>query len=266
MIEYELFDNITADALFLQGKYREAFERYFHGATELRDERAAFDLAYMYHRGFYVPTNYPMARKFYHAASAMEGGAPLFNLALMEIRGLGAPPDLKAALRHMEEAAALDSPDAQLYLGTAYTIGCVFDPLNIECLSMIPFYRVIPRTEQNLLTGAGLDPELENERFSVIEADEQGAIEMFARATRHRDDTYISPQIGAARVALGQALIEGFGPEYDPRKGYRLLEKAALANGSREAAAYLTAHREEAHIYGIDAGRTKYLLGGEAEE
>ena len=107
MIEYELFDNITADALFLQGKYREAFERYFHGATELRDERAAFDLAYMYHRGFYVPTNYPMARKFYHAASAMEGGAPLFNLALMEIRGLGAPPDLKAALRHMEEAAAL---------------------------------------------------------------------------------------------------------------------------------------------------------------
>ena len=34
----------------------------------------------------------------------------------------------------------------------------------------------------------------------------------------------------------------------------------------RTAAAYITAHREEVHIYGIDAGRTKYLLGGEAEE
>lgn len=259
MIEYEIFDNITADALFLQGNYREAFERYFHGATELRDDRAAFDLAYMYHRGFHVPVNYPMARKFYHAASAMEGGAPLFNLALMEIRGLGDRPDLRSALRHMEEAAALDSPDAQLYLGTAYTIGCVFDPLNIECLSMIPFYRVIPRTEQTLLTGAGLDPELENERFSVIEADEQSAVEMFARATRHRDDTYISPQIGAARVAMGQALIEGFGMEYDPRRGYRLLEKAALVNGSREAAAYLTAHREEARIWGISEARIAYL-------
>ena len=266
MIEYEIFDNITADALLLQGKHREAFERYFHGATELLDDRAAFDVAYMYHRGFYVPTNYHMARKFYHAASAMEGGAPLFNLALMEIRGLGEAPDFRAALRHMEEAAALKCVDAQLYLGTAYTIGCVFDPLNIECLSMIPFYRVISRTEQALLTGAGLDPQLEDERFSVIEADEYAATEMFDRATRHRDDTYISPQIGAARVALGQALIEGFGAEYSPRKGYRLLEKAALENNSREAAAYLTVHREEARIYGIDAARTKYLLGGESEE
>ena len=119
MIEYEIFDNITADALFLQGKYKEAYDRYFHGAIELRDSRAAFDLAYMYHRGIYVPTNYHMARKFYHAASTLEGGAALFNLALMEIRGLGEAADLRAAHRHMEEAAAIDCVDAQLYLGTA---------------------------------------------------------------------------------------------------------------------------------------------------
>lgn len=259
MIEYEIFDNVTADALFLQGKHREAFERYFHGATELHDERAAFDLAYMYHRGFYVPTNYPLARKFYHAASAMEGGAPLFNLALMEIRGLGAPPDLRAAIRHMEEAAALDNPDAQLYLGTAYTLGCVFDPLNIECLSMIPFYRVIPRTEQPLLWNGGGDTVLEDERFSVIEADEVAATEMFSRATKHKDDTYISPQIGAARVALGQALIEGFGTDYDPRRGYKLLERAALENGSREASAFLIAHHAEARIWGITEGKLALL-------
>lgn len=263
MVEYEIFDNITADALFLQGKHREAFERYFHGATELRDERAAFDLAYMYHRGFYVPRNYAMARKFYHAASAMEGGAPLFNLALMEIRGQGEAPDLKSALRHMEEASALDCPDAQLYLGTAYTLGCVFDPLNIECLSMIPFYRVIPRAEQALLWSGEYDATLEDERFSVIEADEQKATEMFTRAASHKDDTYISPQIGSARLALGQALIEGFGMEYDPRRGYQLLEKAALENGSREAAAFLTAHREEARIWGIAERKLAMLTQGE---
>jgi TPR repeat protein len=251
MMEYEIFDNITADALFLQGKHAEAFERYFHGATVLHDSRAAFDAAYMYHRGFHVPRNYPMARKFYRAASAMEGGAALFNLALMEIRGLGEVPDLKAAHRHMEEAAALDCVDAQLWLGTAYTLGCVFDPINIECLSMIPFYRVIPREERALLWGAQEDPNLENERFSVIEADETEAVRMFELAARQKDDTYISPQIGAGKLALGQALIEGFGMDYDPRRGYRLLERAALENGSREALAYLAAHREEARLYGL---------------
>ena len=263
MIGYEIFDNITADALFLQGKYKEAYDRYFHGATALHDERAAFDLAYMYHRGIYVPTNYPLARKFYHAAAILEGGAARFNLALMEIRGLGAAADLRAAHRHMEEAAALDCVDAQLYLGTAYTLGCIFDPLNIECLSMIPFYRIIPRKEQALLWGTPPDPTLEEERFSVIEADEQFATEMFARAAAHKDDTYISPQIGAARVAMGQALIEGFGMEYDPRRGYRLLERAALENGSREAAAYLTAHREEARVWGISERKIERLSQGE---
>jgi TPR repeat protein len=263
MIEYEVFDNITADALFLQGKHKEAFERYFYGATGLHDSRAAFDVAYMYHRGFHVPTNYPLARKFYRAAAALEGGAALFNLALMEIRGLGAPPDLRAAARHMEEAAAIDCIDAQLYLGTAYTLGCVFDPLNIECLSMIPFYRVISRTEQRLLWNGTGDPTLEDERYSVIEADEQAAVEMFERATRHRDDTYVSPQIGAARVAVGQALIEGFGMEYDPRRGYQLLERAALENGSREAAAFLVAHQQEARVWGIPERRLAMLSQGE---
>ena len=40
---------------------------------------------------------------------------------------------------------------------------------------------------------------------------------------------------------------------------YQLLEKAALENGSREAAAYLTAHGEEAKIYGINPARIALL-------
>jgi hypothetical protein len=113
-----------------------------------------------------------------------------------------------------------------------------------------------------LWNGTG-DPTLEDERYSVIEADEQAAVEMFERATRHRDDTYVSPQIGAARVAVGQALIEGFGMEYDPRRGYQLLERAALENGSREAAAFLVAHQQEARVWGIPERRLAMLSQGE---
>ncbi len=260
----DFFDNIKADTLFLKGNYREAYEHYFRGAVELHDSRAAFDLAYMYHQGIYVPRNYRFARDFYFAASNMENGAPLFNLALMNIRGLGMKPDLRIAFTQMKQAAEMGCVDAQMYLGTAYTLGCVFDPLNIECISMIPFYRVIHRKENLMLRGVGDDPELENERYSIIDPDEYEATQMFAKAAAQEDDTYISPQIGHARVLLGQALIEGFGSEYDPREGYRLISQAAFENDSKEASAFLVAHGESAIAYGISPSIIKYL--GEQKE
>lgn len=258
----KIFDQLTADTLFLKGDHQAAFEMYFKGATEYHDSRAAFDLAYMYHRGFYVPVNGLMARKFYHAASAMDGGAALFNLALLHLRGIGGAVDFAAAYDCMKRAAADGCVDAQLYLGTAYTLGCVFDPINIECLSMIPFPRVIKRDpETMMLCGAGADAAMEDKRFEIIEADEVDAVEMFRMAASHKDDTYINEQIGAAKFTLGQALIEGVGMEYSPRKGYRLIERAAAEHDSKEAAHFLLTHREEARVYGIDAAKTAFLLG-----
>ncbi len=255
----ELFDNVSADACFLRGEYDKAFEMYFRGATVWHDSRAAFDVAFMYYFGLHVPKNDFMARDFYFAASAMDGGAALFNLALMDIRGQGAAADLDLAVRRMKQAAVNGCVDAQLYLGTAYTVGCVFDPLNIECLSLIPFYRVKPGSERRLLFGQGNDEAMEQHRFSVIEADELAAMEMFTLAAEQEECTYIDDQIGHARTMVGRALVEGFGAEYDPAKGYRMLEQAALENRSREAAAILAAEGEKARAYGIAPQTLKYL-------
>jgi hypothetical protein len=51
--------------------------------------------------------------------------------------------------------------------------------------------------------------------------------------------------------------------EYDPRRGYQLLERAALENGSREAAAFLVAHQQEARVWGIPERRLAMLSQGE---
>ena len=260
----EYFDCVSADAKFLKGEYKEAFELYFKGANDHRSSRAAFDLAYMYHRGIYVPKNYKMARDYYTYASLLEGGASLFNLAVMCLRGQGGEVDFKKAVDYMKRADAMGCIDAQIYLGTAYMIGYVFDPIEIECISMIPFYRVIKRDVSSLCLGDGrnrvYDGSLEAERFEAIDGDEFDATEMFERASKQKDTTYIEEQVGNAKFVLGQALIEGIGKEYSPEKGYRLMEKSALENGSRDAAAYLAVHNEEARAYGIDTSRLAGIL------
>ena len=156
--------------------------------------------------------------------------------------------------------------DAQIYLGVAYTTGCMFDPLDIDCISMIPFRRVIRQNEGTLLYDRGFDPALDARRFEVLEANEYDAADMLEQASRHKDTTYVEAQAGAATLLFGQALIEGLGGEYDPRRGWRLVKRAAIEHGSREAAAYLTAHAQVALSYGVDAAGVKYLLPEEQEE
>ena len=256
--KFELF---YANGLFLRGHHRQAFEEYFRGATEEQDAEAAFNLAFMYHQGISVPRNYFMARRFYVAASGLEGGEAQFNLALMCLRGQGVAADAARAAEYMKTSAARGCVNAQLYLGAAYTMGYMLDPVDIECISLIPFYRIVERRQSELyLAEAGGDPQLEDERYEVLEADEQYAMEMLTAAAAHKDATYINEQVGVAKQALGQAYIEGFGPEYDPARGYRLLEEAAVRHGSVGAAAYLMQNKDSARVYGINAQKVVYLL------
>ena len=248
----ESFDFVHADATFLRGDHRGAFEQYFHAATEHRDPRAAFDVAFLYHMGYGVPRNDYMARQFYRAALCLDEGVAAFNLGLLYLRGQGGEVDFDAALRMMRQAAADGCIDAQLYLGMAYTMGCLFDPINIECISMIPFRRVISRSAGNLLATGNFDPTADARRYEAVEADAEGAAQMLWQAARHKDDTYIEKQLGDAKLLLGQVLIEGLGEEYDPAKGFRMIRRAALQHGSKEAAAYLAANREKALAYGVD--------------
>lgn len=255
------FRLFRANALFLRGHYREAFEEYFHGAVDEREPIAAFDLAFMYHQGFGVPRNYMMARRYYVAASGLEGGEAQFNLALMYLRGQGVEPDAARAAEYMKTSAARECINAQIYLAAAYTMGYMFDPVDIECISLIPFYRVIERKQPPLcLSGKGGGSQLEDRRYEVLETDEQYAVEMLEAATRHKDTTYIDKQIGVAKMTLGQAYIEGFGAEYDPMKGYKLIEAAAIRHNYTEAAMYLLQNKDTAKIYGVNAQKVIYLL------
>ncbi|MBQ9080377.1 MAG: sel1 repeat family protein [Clostridia bacterium] len=254
------FESVYANALFLRGYHREAFDEYFKGAVDERDPMAAFNLAFMYHQGISVPRNYMMAHRFFLAASGLDGGEAQFNLALMYLRGQGVETDAKRAAEYMKTSAARQCVNAQLYLGAAYTMGYMFDPVDIECISLIPFYRVIERRRSELyLSGAGGDTRLEDQRYEVLEADEQYAVEMLEAAAGHKDTTYIDKQVGIAKQALGQAYIEGFGIDYDPKKGYKLLEEAAIRHGSAEAAMYLLKNGDTAKVYGIDTAKMMYL-------
>ena len=255
----ERYDFIHADALFLRGDYRAAFEEYFYAATVLHEPQAAFDVAFLYHMGYGVPRNAKMARDFFHAALALDGGVAAFNLALLDLRGIGGAVDFESAARWMRRAAAEDCIDAQLYLGLAHTMGYLFDPLDIECISMIPYRRIISRSTGSLLYGHNFDPSADARRYEVLEADGEAAVEMFRSAAKHKDATYIEKQLGDANLMLGQALIEGMGDEYDPAKGFRLIRSAAIKHGLEDAAGYLTAHREKALAYGVDADKIGQL-------
>ena len=258
------FDLLHANVLYLKKRYKEAFEEYFRGFFDFHDPYAAFNLAFMYHQGIYVPRNYMMAHRFFIASSTIESGEAQFNLALMYLRGQGVSVDYQKAANYMKLSAARDCVNAQLYLGVAYTLGCVFDPVDIECISLIPFYRIIKRNPNvQLLFGSGNDQVLEDKRYEVLEADEYDAVEMFEAAARHKDTTYIEEQVGAANEALGLALIEGFGKNYDIAEGYRLLQIAAYEHNSKEAAFYLMQNKDKARIYGVDAEKTAYLIEGD---
>ena len=147
---------IHANCLFLRGKHKEAFDSYLKILDSEPNVVAASNIGYMYHRGIGVMRNYQRALSFYNAISELDGGVACFNMALMYLRGQGVVPDFKQAIALMKRSAELGCADARLYLGLAYILGYAYDPIEIECLSLIPFYRVIYRDNATpLLWGPG---------------------------------------------------------------------------------------------------------------
>ena len=87
------FDFSRANACFLRGDYKTAFSMYLNAAVQAHDAEAAFNVAYMYYHGLFVPQSYSLARRYYMAAQMLDGGAAQFNLALMYLRGQGGAAD-----------------------------------------------------------------------------------------------------------------------------------------------------------------------------
>lgn len=258
-----MFDMIKANAAFMDGKYKEAFDAYTQGAVVCHDPLAAFNLAFMYFQGYHSPVNYVWARRYFRRALGLETGEAHFNLALMYMRGQGGEVSMAEAFSLMKQSAACGCVHAQLYLGVAYTLGCLYDPVEISCLSRIPFPRVIKQEVCGLyLPGAGNSSTLEDQRYEIISADEYDAMEMFTLASEQEDDTYIEEQIGAAKYMVGQAMIEGFGAVYDPPKGYQMMKEAALIYGTKDAIRFLMTHKDTARVYGVNPSTLAYLLDG----
>ena len=254
---------LHANCLFLRGKHKEAFDAYIDIIKGCSDAIAASNIGYMYHRGIAVVRNYKKAMDYYMAASLEDGGVSCFNMALMYLRGQGVDVDFKKAIKLMKQSAELGCADARLYLGLAYILGYAYDPVEIECISLIPFYRVIYRDESMpLLEGNGYDPSLEDERYEAIEADGDDAVEMYGKLlSEHYDDPYTEKQCGAAQLMLGKAYIEGLGNTYNPKLGYEKIYRAAIFYDSSEAAQYLLANAEAARKYKIDVDRIELLTG-----
>ena len=252
---------IHANALFLLGRHKEAFDAYVEITKASPDAIAASNIGYMYHRGIGIVRDYEKARSYYLAACLDDGGVSYYNMALMFLRGQGVEVNFKMAIDCMKRSAELGCPDARLYLGLAYILGCAYDPIEIECLTLIPFYKVIYRdASAPLLAGAGDDPSLDDKRYEAIEADADEAISMYRKLSiENADNTYAETQCGAAAFMIGKAYIEGIGDIYDPELGYRRLYRAAIYHDSLEAAQYLIANAEKAKIYKIDVDKVKLL-------
>ena len=136
-----------------------------------------------------------------------------------------------------------------------------YDPIEVECLSLIPFYRVIYRdASAPLLAGARDDPSLDDARYEAIEVDADEAVKMYQRlAVENYDNPYAEKQCGAAAFMIGRAYIEGLGNLYNPELGYRKLYRAAIYHDSLEAANYLLANRETANAYKVDVDKVALL-------
>ena len=254
MKEYRLL----ANASFLKGEYAEAV-RFYEAALRGGDAYAADNLAYMYLTGLHVAQDHEKARTLYAAASYLDGGVGYFNLALMELRGLGTPADFVRAREHMERAAEQGCIDAMLYLGLAYLRGCMYDPVHIECIHYIPFYRVVRRNlDVLLLDGEGGDDALEDARWDAIEQSMERSVDMYRKIQDLPESDEYAEQRSAGTFMLGVSLVEG-AHHYDPQRGYKLLNAAATVGGSYDSALYLLQNRSAAEYYGVDIKKIRML-------
>lgn len=248
---------IRANIAFIKQDYKGAFEGYLECLRQKDDPVAACNLGFLYQAGIGTDKDLDMAVRYYRSSCYGDGGAGYFNLALLYQRGLGVPRDLRESLRLMKRSADFGCPNAQLYLALVTLLHYYYDPIDIECVSLIPFYHVVYRGETFIpLLEAGhpaTDEAEENERCALVtdittRPDEAG--NYYGRLiAEHRDDPYAEQQKLLAKFMLGLTKIEGV-DNYDPVGGFRLLAEAAF-EGQPEAVAYLKRERARAEALGV---------------
>lgn len=231
-----MYEKLKADVAFINGDYTVAADMYFEGARE-GDALAAFNYAYCLFYGYGREIDMAEAKSYFSFAANLPGGESHYNLSVMYLHGDGVRQNFNLAHKHMRISAEMGCLEAELYMGMASTLGCMFEP-DVIGISMIPYHKPIYRDITTpLLTGYVPDFDEEDERFAVIKADAREAFLWFQAAARH-DPTYVEPLVAKGKYLYAKCYIDGLGTEFDRVKGTRLMLVAGKS-GSMEAVSYL---------------------------
>jgi len=231
-----LYEKLKADVAFLDGDYKTAADMYHEGARE-GDSLAAFNYGYCLLKGLGREYDPAEAKSYFSFARGMEGGEAYYNLAMLYLHGEGVAQNFELAHRYMRMSAEDGCIEAELYMGMASTLGCMFEP-DIIGICMIPYHKPEYRDITTpLLTGYVPDFDEEDMRFAVIKADAVAAFEWFRSAARH-DPTYVEELVAKGQFLYAKCFIDGLGTEFDRAKGVRIMMLAGKS-GSGEAVAFL---------------------------
>ncbi len=219
----------------MEEKYREALD-YFRGGAAEGCAECAFHYAYMKLRGIGTDADYGAARSYFTLASRTLGEA-CYNLAVMYMHGQGTARDYRKSYEYMHDAAEMGVIEAQLYLGSAHTIGYLFEP-NIISISLIPYHTPEFRDPYSLLEGQVPDLEEDEEkRLRAVRLDHKSAFEWFRESARQPAD-YVEELSQNAKYLYARCYLDGVGVDFNRDTANRLMLLAA-ADGSEEARVYL---------------------------
>ena len=231
-----MYEKLVADVKFLEGDFEAAAKMYLDGARE-GDALASFNYGYMLLRGLGVPYDPTEAKSFFAFARDLEGGEACYNIAMLYLHGEGVPKDYVKSYEYMKISATQGCIEAQLYLGMAYTSGCMFEP-DVVRICMIPFHKPEMRSDDFLLDGDIEDFERDEDlRYSAVRQDARQAFEWFQTAARH-NPAYVEDLVAKGKYLYAKCYIDGLGTDFDRTKGTRLMMLAGKS-GSGEAVAFL---------------------------
>ena len=231
-----MYDKLEADVAFIRGDYVTAADMFLEGARD-GDALAAFNYGYCLLKGLGRAYDPAEAKSYFAFARNLEGGDASYNIAMLYMHGEGVAQDFGKALKYMRMSAEDGCLEAQLYMGMASTLGCMFEP-DVIGICLIPYHKPEYRDITTpLLTGYVPDFDEEDMRFAVIKADAKSAFEWFKLAARH-DPTYVEELVAKGKYLYAKCYIDGLGTDFDRVKGTRLMLVAGKS-GSGEAVAFL---------------------------
>ena len=252
-----MYEKLKADVKFLEGDYETAAEMYHEGARE-GDALASFNYGYMLWRGLGVDYDPLEAKSFFAFARDLEGGEACYNIAMLYLHGEGVPKDYKKAYEYMKISAENGCLEAQLYLGMAYTSGCMFEP-DVIGISMIPTHKSEYRNYSEMIEGFVEDfEEDEALRYSAVKQDARRAFEWFQIASRH-DPTYVEDLVAKGKYLYARCYVDGLGTDFDRDKSIRLMLLAGKS-GSMEAIQYIAENGITAEM--LEKTKRSKLKGG----